>query len=552
MEKEKYIKKIKEKYTFSQIQNIINSMKNLKVMVIGDTIIDEYCFVNQKGRAMKDPMLSVDFIKDDSYAGGILAIANHISDFVEEVKLITLLGDDYDKKEFVQEHLHKNVNPEFFVKENSPTIRKRRYVSTVRNEKLFKIEYINDQPIKEQLESQILDYLDQNLSKYDLVVVGDFGHGFISSKILSKLEEKAKFLSVNVQTNSANLGFNYITKCKSPSFATMDGLEIQYAVGDRYSDYINLLNKLHETKGFDRFLVTLGKQGVAYYDQGHIITSPGVVTSTKDVVGAGDALFAITSLLVYIKTDRELVPFLANCVGGIAVNIMGNKRSVTKQNVFDFVQDVYKEVEESDINDYFNSVNSTLKNLNKQDISNFVNLLLDAYHNERNIYVFGNGGSAATASHFCGDLVKGVSYGLDKRFRAICLSDNIPSIMAIANDISYDDIFIEQLKNFLNNEDLVIGISGSGNSINVVKALEYANGKNAKTVAICGYKGGKIKEIADLSIHAEVDDMEISEDIHNLVMIHTVKRLLSNQLNNGYSGDKYEKRVTKEGPTKIN
>ena len=115
--------------------------------------------------------------------------------------------------------------------------------------------------------------------------------------------------------------------------------------------------------------------------------------------------------------------------------------------------------------------------------------------------------------------------------------------MAIANDVSYDDIFIEQLKNFLQKGDLVIGISGSGNSTNVVKAIEYANENGAKTIAICGYKGGKIKELAHLAIHAEVDDMEISEDIHNLIIAHCVKRMLTNELKNNNVGSIYAQRV---------
>lgn len=126
----------------------------------------------------------------------------------------------------------------------------------------------------------------------------------------------------------------------------------------------------------------------------------------------------------------------------------------------------------------------------------------------------------------------------------MCLNDNTPAMMAIANDISYDDIFVEQLKNFLRKDDVVIGISGSGNSINVLKAIEYANATGAKTVAICGYKGGKIKDIASLAVHAEINDMEISEDIHNLVITHCVKRILTNKLNNTNVGEVYAKRVS--------
>jgi D-sedoheptulose 7-phosphate isomerase len=103
--------------------------------------------------------------------------------------------------------------------------------------------------------------------------------------------------------------------------------------------------------------------------------------------------------------------------------------------------------------------------------------------------------------------------------------------MAIANDNSYEDIFIEQLKNFLKKDDVVIGISGSGNSMNVVKALEYANKVGAQTVALCGYSGGKIKNIVKISIHAGIDNMEIAEDVH-IIVAHCIKNMIKEKLKN--------------------
>lgn len=538
--------KIKDQFPLDKVNEILNSFKNKKVLVIGDTILDEYCFVEPKGRAMKDPMLSVNHIADEIYAGGILAIANHISNFVNEITILTLLGDNLDKKDLIVKKLNGNIKTNFFEKKKSPTIRKRRYISKLRHEKLFKIEYMNDSPITYELEKDLIDFLEKELPNYDLVVVGDFGHGFINKKLIELLETKSKFLSVNAQTNSANLGFNHITRYNSPSFITMDGSEIKYALGERGEDFNVLINKLSEQTNFKKILVTLGKGGVIYSEKGVISKCPAFVSKTTDVVGAGDAVFSITSLLASSQVGKELIPFLANCVGGIAVNIMGNERSINKEELSLFVEKKYKEVEELVIHDYFASINDTLGTLDKTSVSNVVKLMLETYNKGGVIYAFGNGGSAATASHFCGDLVKGVSYGLDKRFKAICLNDNIPALMAIANDISYDDIFLEQLKNFLSENDLIVGISGSGNSINVVKALEYAKDKGVKTVAICGFKGGKIKEIADLTIHAEVDDMEISEDIHNLIIVHCVKRALTKELDNTNLGEEYEKRVAQK------
>ena len=173
--------------------------------------------------------------------------------------------------------------------------------------------------------------------------------------------------------------------------------------------------------------------------------------------------------------------------------------------------------------DYFSKVSETLGKLNMESVSNLINLLLSARETGNTVFIFGNGGSAATASHVTGDFLKGISYGLDKRFRVQCLNDNISGMMAISNDLSYEEIFIEQLKAFLGKNDVVIGISGSGNSINVVKALEYARSNGAKTV------GGKVKDIADLVVHVPIHDMEITEDIH-IVIFHAIKQVMMKEL----------------------
>ena len=178
------------------------------------------------------------------------------------------------------------------------------------------------------------------------------------------------------------------------------------------------------------------------------------------------------------------------------------------------------------INDYFSLVADTLDRLDRECISRFVDMVLQTCDNDGTIFIFGNGGSAATASHICGDFVKGISHGSRKKLKVICLNDNVPALMAIANDLSYDDIFIEQIKNFLKKEDLVIGISGSGNSRNVVRCIEYANRIGAKTVAFCGFSGGRIKKISSLAVHADVYNMEVAEDIH-LIIAHCVKSIIA-------------------------
>ncbi len=194
--------------------------------------------------------------------------------------------------------------------------------------------------------------------------------------------------------------------------------------------------------------------------------------------------------------------------------------------------------------EYIDLVKATLDTLNKDSIAKAANAFFDTYQKGGNIYIFGNGGSGATASHVAGDFIKGASYGLDKRFKMICLNDNVASMMAIANDIGYEDIFIEPLKNYMGTDDLVVGISGSGNSENVVRAMQYAKIHGTKTLALCGFNGGKIKDIADVSVHATVMDMEVCEDVH-MVIFNIIKKEMQQRLmgDNPSMGDVYDNRV---------
>jgi D-sedoheptulose 7-phosphate isomerase len=178
-----------------------------------------------------------------------------------------------------------------------------------------------------------------------------------------------------------------------------------------------------------------------------------------------------------------------------------------------------------DIENYFSMLKGAIESTDRESINTVINLLLKAYEEKRQIFIMGNGGSAATASHFACDFNKGLSYEKGKRFKVISLNDNLPILLAYANDVSYEDVFVEQLKNFFNPKDYVIGISGSGNSKNVVKAIEYANQNGGITIGFCGYSGGKLKQIAQYCIHVPINDMQISEDLH-MILTHLIMHII--------------------------
>lgn len=175
--------------------------------------------------------------------------------------------------------------------------------------------------------------------------------------------------------------------------------------------------------------------------------------------------------------------------------------------------------------DYCQGLKQALDAIPTDAAEAFLQHLESAYLEGRQVFIMGNGGSGSSASHAAGDLNKGVSYGREKRFRVMSLNDNMATLTAYANDVSYSEAFVEQLKNFLRPGDLVIGISGSGNSPSILKAIEYANQQGAITVGMCGFSGGKLAGMAQLPVHVPVNDMQKVEDIH-MMLFHVAMQVL--------------------------
>lgn len=188
--------------------------------------------------------------------------------------------------------------------------------------------------------------------------------------------------------------------------------------------------------------------------------------------------------------------------------------------------DKNKEEQKNLMQTYLEREIEALRRLDLEEIQKAIAAILDAYEREATIYVFGNGGSAATASHYVCDFNKGISENKEKKFRFICLNDNFPLMMAVANDFSYDEVFRYPLEGRLKADDLVIAISGSGNSKNVIRAVEYAREIGTPVIGITGYDGGKLRELSDFHMDVKVDDMQIAEDVH-MIFDHMMVFLLN-------------------------
>lgn len=163
---------------------------------------------------------------------------------------------------------------------------------------------------------------------------------------------------------------------------------------------------------------------------------------------------------------------------------------------------------------YLENEINTIRSLDVDSINAALNILLETFENGNTVFIFGNGGSSATASHFQNDFNKGISEHTEKKFNFSCLNDNVATVMAVANDIGFEEVFRFQLRGHLKKGDVVIAISGSGNSKNIINAVEYAKEQGCSVIGLTGFDGGKLKQLSNVSLHAPINSMQITEDIH--------------------------------------
>ena len=339
----KFLSGFSRKYRFSDIVRAIELLKDLKVLLIGDGIIDEYYYCLPMGRAAKSPIVVQKYISHEVFSGGAFAIANHLSSICDNVHLISLLGREDSKENFIYSCMKSNVKTKFFFREGSPAIVKRRYIDQYRNQKLFEVDYVNDGYISNHLESEIIKYLKSTMMSYDIVLVSDFGHGLITKRIIDTIERSSVRYAVNTQTNGANAGYNMITKYHNPTFVCLDEPEVRLAAQEKFADIKDVARKVAQKINSDYLIVTLGRKGsIGLSKRGEIVRTPIFSTKVIDTVGAGDAFFAYTVPCVARNMPLDLVSFIGNAVGALAVQIVCNKKPVEKFELMEFIHALLK------------------------------------------------------------------------------------------------------------------------------------------------------------------------------------------------------------------
>jgi len=337
-EVQEYIRLFKKRFFMDQVIEPLDRLEKLKVLLIGDTILDEYYFCSVIGKSSKDPTLALKFESRDLFGGGVLAVANHMANFVNRVDLVTVLGERDSQEDYIRSMLKPNVFPVFLYKQDAPTTIKRRFIDGYSTNKLFEIYIMDDSELNAKQSEDLDRILLEKLGKRDLVVIADYGHGALGRESISRLTKQAAYLAVNTQSNAGNRGFNTISKYRRADFATMAEHEIRLETRDLRGQLFPMMKKLAARLSCRQLIVTRGKKGCMLLDNlGGLIQVPSFAKTVVDRVGAGDAFFSVTALMNYLNIPEEILGFIGNVAGSLAVETMGNQKSIEKNRIKEFI-----------------------------------------------------------------------------------------------------------------------------------------------------------------------------------------------------------------------
>jgi len=338
-----YLHLFRRRYKLDDVLQVLDRMSSLNVIIIGDTIIDEYQYCSAIGKSSKDPVLALKYESCDLFAGGVLAVANHVANFSDRVQLVSVLGEQDSHEDFIRSQLNPNVTPYFMIQDDAPTLIKRRFIEGESLHKLFEVYVMDDSGLNKYKDQIVCNWLKKELPKYDLVIAADFGHGTISDNMRKIIIDNSRFLAVNTQANAGNRGFHVASHYPQSDYICIAEHEARLELRDLKSEIRPLTYNLVEKIGCSRIVVTCGRAGCAVCDnKGGFIKVPAFVQNVVDRVGAGDSFFSITSLLAVMKIENELLGFIGNVVGSLAVEILGNNKAIDKISVQKYITSLLK------------------------------------------------------------------------------------------------------------------------------------------------------------------------------------------------------------------
>ena len=340
----KKISKIKKKTNFSLINKTIDNFKKLKILVVGEAIIDQYIFCETLGKSGKEPMLVLRELKKEQYLGGVLSIARNLYKLSNNIDLISVVGEKSEYLNDIKKGLSNKIKANFIRKKNSPTIVKKRFVDGINQTKVIGVYDINDEGLNREDEKKLYSLIEKNIKKYDLVIVSDYGHGFISKKTARLLCRKSKFLSLNTQINASNIGYHTLRNYNNFNTLIINEKELRYEMRDKRSKTESLMSHLASEKKINNLIVTIGEKGSILLNRStsKYYYSEAYAEKIIDKIGAGDTMLSVISPCIKSNLDFDVSLLVSSLAAAQSVESMGNKSSIDKIKILKSLENILK------------------------------------------------------------------------------------------------------------------------------------------------------------------------------------------------------------------
>jgi rfaE bifunctional protein nucleotidyltransferase chain/domain len=331
---QRWIEDFKSSDGYRQVLEYLDKIQKLNVLLLGETIIDQYTYCSPLAKSSKDPILAFQQHKTNIFLGGVLAIADNCSNWVNSVKVITFAAPSDANLDTRVAQMDSKTSVEFIHTTDRPTILKHRYVEIGSNTRVFEYYDFSEADLPSRTSDLILESISRQANGFDLILAADYGHGFFNLKIISYLQTSGLTFSVNTQANAGNRGYNTISKYPRADFISMNGAELQLELRNRNPNYKEILPTLMASMKTRIAIVTLGGDGLLVFDdEGGIEQVPALAGKLVDKVGAGDAVFAIASLLAKVGAPLKVIGFLSNLIAAHEVSQLGHEKSLSQSDI---------------------------------------------------------------------------------------------------------------------------------------------------------------------------------------------------------------------------
>lgn len=498
-------------------ERTIDSFSDMSVLVVGDIMIDHYLYGETTRISPEAPVPVVKIVSENNILGGAANAANNLASLGSKVYVLGVVGDDSGAEVVRKLFKEKGISFIEFVDPNRPTIVKKRII-TGNNYQVLRVDYEKTKDITSNVEKKILFEIQKHISEIDAIVISDYAKGTItrtlSEKIIKLANDNNKIITVDGKPEHVV----YFKKCT----LITPNLEEAIVMSGVSEDILEMGNVLTKKLGCCVY-ITRGSEGISVFDTiGRHTYIPSLkLTKICDVTGAGDTVIAAATLSLIGGMDLVESAKLSNFAAGLVVRKPGTATVTQKELKMAFG---------NEISSYFKESIEVKQKLIKQQsdkIEAAANYFIDAYKSGKKVIAFGNGGSAADAQHLVAELVG--RYKLERvGLPAIALTTDSSILTAIANDYGYDKVFERQIEANATPGDVILGISTSGNSPNVLLAIEKAKSLNAITIGLTGNDGGKLNEICDLCIVVPSNNTPRIQESH-IAIIHTLCELLEKE-----------------------